>query len=459
MTDLVKYPTEILQAVYDTHRYTALDKLAHGVIKDARRFYGRDVVLEVKVTLWEQAGRQTRLYQLERQVLRAIYVLAHQQNNAIVRFTPAQLMDLLGYQRRDDNDFSSRQRHDVHRALHNLFEIYVEVLMLMGSGGKKKLYGHFLDSYRIDMDRDGHIQSYAVQVNVLIGADLSRFKLMPAALPKLITAHGPDQAVTTFADFCLLWEGQTVDWSLDAWMDKLHLDPARRTRNQAIIERCAQWGMDNGLVRSWSKGRMQDDQRRVKYTIVIAPQRYGSARTAGRGAAAQLRSLVEQFYTMLGTKASAQKLARDVAVATQLCAEGYSLEDLTFAVEWVVQHIPSVTSFGLLPHIMHHAIKAQRQAQDLAEAKRAADAQVLQHLAQEQEEEARAQRLEAWRAALSAEQLDALRQQVAAALAHEGHREGGLGYATLLRLGVDALLEQAWHQAEAQPSGDAAHVQ
>lgn len=450
MSDLVKYPMEVLQAVYETHRYTALDKLVNGVVNDARRFYGRDVVLEVKVALWDEAGRQTRLYQLERQVLRAIYVLAHQQNNAIVRFTPAQLMDLLGYSRLARHDFSPRQRQDIQRALHHLFEIHVEVEIPLGSGRRKKLYGHFLDSYGIDTDQDGAIQQYAVAVNVLIGADLSRFKLMPAHLPKLITAHGADQAVTTFADFCLLWEGQTVGWSLDAWMDKLHLDPARRTRNQAIIERCAQWGVANGLVQSCSKGRMQDDHRRVKYTMVIAPQHYSRAGSETGGAPVALQRLVEQFYTMLGTKASAQKMGRDVAVATQLAAEGYSLEDLTFAVEWVVQHIPSVTSFGLLPHIMHHALKAQRQAQHLAEAKRAAEAQLQQHLAHEQEEAARAQRLEAWRAALSAAPLDAFRHQAAAALAHDGHREGGLGYAMLLRLGVDALVEQACLQAEAQ---------
>jgi hypothetical protein len=291
----------------------------------------------------------------------------------------------------------------------------------------------------------------------MVGVDLSLFKLMPADLPKLLTAHGPDQAVTTFADFCLLWEGQTVGWSLDHWIKKLQLDPARRTRNQTIIERCAQWGMDNGLVLSWSKGRMQDDQRRVKYTMVIAPQRYGRQRAAAQSAQAALQALVTQFYMMLGTKVSSQKLARDVAVAVQLCTDGYSVEELTFAVEWVVQHIPSVTSFGILPHILHHAIKAQRQAQDLAEAKRAVEAQVLQHRAQEQEEEARTQRLEAWRAALSAAQLEALRQQAAAALAEQGHREGGLGYATMLRLGIDALLEQAALQA-AQLPGDAAHV-
>ncbi len=450
MTDLVKYPTEVLQAVYQTHHYTALDKLVHGVVKDARRFYGRDVVLAVKIALWDQEGRQVRLYQLERQVLRAIYVLAHQQNNAIVRFTPAQLMDVLGYKRLEGNDFSPRQRQQVHRALHNLFEIYVEVEMPLGSGGRKKLYGHFLDSYGVDTDQDGNIQQYAVAVNVLIGADLSRFKLMPAYLPKLITAHGPDQAVTTFADFCLLWEGQTVVWGLDAWMEKLQLDPARRTRNQQIIERCAQWGVENGFVLAWEKGRLQDDQRRVKYTLVLAPQRYGSQRPEALGEQEQLQTLVEQFYTMLGTKVSAQKLARDTAVAATLRTEGFSVEDLTFAMEWAVQHIPSVTSFGLLPHIMHAALKARSTAQKAEEARREAEAQLQAHLRQQQEEEARAQRLEAFRATLSAEVLETFRQQAVETLAQEGHGERTLGYTMLLRLRVDDLLEQAFLRQETQ---------
>lgn len=451
MSELVKYPTEVLHAVYQTHHYTALDKLVHGVVRDARRFYGRDVVLEVKVALWDQAGRQVRLYQLERQVLRAIYVLAHRQNNAIVRFTPAQLMEVLGYTRLEGSDFSPRQRQDVHRALHNLFEIYVEVEMPLGSGGRKKLYGHFLDSYGVDTDGDGNIQQYAVAVNVLIGADLSRFKLMPAHLPKLITAHGSDQAVTTFADFCLMWEGQTVDWSLDAWMEKLQLDPARRTRNQQIIERCAQWGREHGFVLAWAKGRMQEDQRRVKYTMTIAPQRYGSPRPEALGEpAAPLRALVEQFYAMLGAKVSAQKLARDTATAATLHAEGFSVEELTFAVEWAVQHIPSVTSFGLLPHIMHAALKARSTAQRVEDAKREAEAQLQAHLSEQQEEEARAQRLEAFRAALSEEELAAFQQHAVEALAQAGHTERALGYRTLLRLRLDDLLDQACLQQAQQ---------
>jgi hypothetical protein len=165
----------------------------------------------------------------------------------------------------------------------------------------------------------------------------------------------------------------------------------------------------------------------------------------------RLRPLVADFYTRLGTKAASQKLARDATVAAQLLADGFSLEELSFATEWTVQHVPGVTSFGLLPHIMHHALKARHNAQHAEDAKRAAAAHVQAHLRQQQEEQARAQRLEAFRATLAAETLETFRRQAAEALAQEGYGERTLGYATLLRLRVDDLLEQAFlrHQPPA----------
>jgi hypothetical protein len=345
MADLVKYPAEVLQAVYKTHRHADLDKVVNRIEQGQRRFYGEDVVLAVTLDLWDRDRLRIRLYQQERQVLRAIYVLAHQQNSIIVEFTPAQLMEVLGYAKVNGNDFSPTQRQQVLRALNNLFQIHAEVEMKLGSGGAKKIYGHFLDSYAVYTDRDGKIRKYTVQINVLIGLDLSRFKLMPADLPKLITRHGPDQAVTTFADFCLLWEGQTVDWGLDTWVEKLQLDPARRTRNMQIIERCAHWGVDNGLVLSWKKSRMRQDKRKVKYTMILAPQRYQSKSPEREDDGEDCQAPVARFYELLGARASERKLARDVAVAERLLAEGYRLEDLTFAVEWAVGNVTGVKSF------------------------------------------------------------------------------------------------------------------
>ena len=105
----------------------------------------------------------------------------------------------------------------------------------------------------------------------------------------------------------------------------------------------------------------------------IAPQRYPGPRADAVQAQEPLWPLVERFYARLGTKASAQKLRRDAAIAAQLLADGFSVEEITFAGEWAVQHIPGVTSFGLLPYIMHHALKARHEARQAAAALAEAD--------------------------------------------------------------------------------------
>jgi hypothetical protein len=455
MADLVKYPTDVLHAVYQTHRYADLEKLVNQIERGQRRFQGEDIILAVKIELWDHEGRRIRLYQQERQVLRAIYVLAHQQNSAIVEFTPAQLMEVLGYAQVNGNDFSPTARQRVMRALSNLFGIHVEVEMQLGSGGKRKIYGHFLDSYAVDTDRDGKIRKYAVQINVLIGLDLSRFKLMPADLPRLITRHGPDQAVTTFADFCLIWEGQTVDWGLDTWVERLQLDPARRTRNMQIIERCAHWGADNGLVVSWKKSRMRQDKRKVKYTMTIAAQHYRGKSPSVEDGQEGCRAPVERFYELLGARASERKLAQDVAVAESLLAEGFRPEDLTFAVEWAIAHISKVKSFGLIPYIMHQALKARDDAQHAEGAQQEAEARVDEQLRRERDMHDRKRRLADVRTALSDTVIEALRQRAEEALAVEGVERMRLGYDVLVKLKLDELLEREYLSEPGREDGRA----
>jgi hypothetical protein len=444
MADLMKYPAEVLQAVYKTHRHADLDKVVSRIEQGQRRFYGEDVVLAVTLDLWDRDRRRIRLYQQERQVLRAIYVLAHQQNSIIVEFTLAQLMEVLGYAKVNGNDFSPTQRQQVLRALNNLFQIHAEVEMKLGSGGMKKIYGHFLDSYAVYTDQDGKIRKYSVQVNVLIGLDLSRFKLMPADLPKLITRHGPDQAVTTFADFCLLWEGQTGDWGLDTWVERLQLDPARRTRNMQIIERCARWGVDNGLVLSWKKSRMRQDKRKVKYTMILASQRYQGKSPEIEDDRDDCQAPVERFYELLGARASERKLARDVAVAERLLAEGYRLEDLTFAVEWAVGNVTGVKSFGLIPYIIHQALKARDDVQHAEEAQQEAEARIDEQLRRKRGERDTRRRLAEIRATLPEDVLTTLRHRAEGALATEGVARTRLGYEVLVKLKVDELLEREY---------------
>jgi hypothetical protein len=233
-----------------------------------------------------------------------------------------------------------------------------------------------------------------------------------------------------------------VDWGLDTWVERLQLDPARRTRNMQIIERCARWGIDNGLVVSWKKSRMRQDKRKVKYTMTIAPQRYHGKSPRIEDGQGGCRAPVERFYELLGARASERKLAHDTAVTEALLAEGFCPEDLAFAVEWAIAHIPKVKSFGLIPYIMHQVLKARDDVQHAEEAQREAEVRVDEQLRRERDEWERRRQLAERRAALSDELLATLRHRAEEALAADGVERTRLGYEVLVKLKLDELLER-----------------
>jgi hypothetical protein len=131
-----------------------------------------------------------------------------------------------------------------------------------------------------------------------------------------------------------------------------------------------------------------------------------------------------------------------VAVAESLLVEGFRPEDLAFAVEWAIAHIPKVKSFGLIPYIMHQALQARDDAQHAEEAQREAEARIDEQLHQEREEQERRRRLADRRTALSDEALARLRHRAEEALAADGVNRTRLGYEVLVKLKVDDLLEQ-----------------
>jgi hypothetical protein len=211
-----------------------------------------------------------------------------------------------------------------------------------------------------------------------------------------------------------------------------------------IIERCARWGVDNGLVVSWKKSRMRQDKRKVKYTMEVAQQHYHSAPSGSgiEGGQESGRAPVERLYELLGARASERKLAQDTAVAESLLAEGFRPEDLTFAVEWAVAHIPKVKSFGLIPYVMHQALKARDDVWHEEEARQEAEARVDEQLRRDRDERERRRRLADRRAVLSDDALAALRRRAEGALATDSVARTHVGYDVLVKLKMDELLER-----------------
>jgi hypothetical protein len=200
---------------------------------------------------------------------------------------------------------------------------------------------------------------------------------------------------------------------------------------------------------------MRQDKRKVKYTMTIAAQHYRGKSPSVEDGQEGCRAPVERFYELLGARASERKLAQDVAVAESLLAEGFRPEDLTFAVEWAIAHIPKVKSFGLIPYIMHQALKARDDAQHAEEAQQEAEARVDEQLRRERDMHDRKRRLADVRTALSDTVIEALRQRAEEALAVEGVERMRLGYDVLVKLKLDELLEREYLSEPGREDGRA----
>jgi hypothetical protein len=182
--------------------------------------------------------------------------------------------------------------------------------------------------------------------------------------------------------------------------------------------------------------------------MTIAPQRYRGKSLGAEDGLEDCRAPVERFYELLGAKASERKLAQDVAVAEMLLAEGFRLDDLTFAVEWAMAHIPTVKSFGLIPYIMHQALKARDDGQHAEEAQQEAEARIDEQLTREREAQERRQYLAEIRAKLPEGVFTTLRRRAEEALATEGVAHTRLGYEVLVKLKIDEFLEQEYRPTD-----------
>ena len=137
----------------------------------------------------------------------------------------------------------------------------------------------------------------------------------------------------------------------------------------------------------------------------------------------------------------------------QLLGEGFGIQDVTFAVEWAVGHIQGVKSFGLIPYIMHQALRARDNAESAEEAKREAEARIDGQLRHEQVERDRRRRLVEIRASLPADTLEALRRRAEEALATDGTDRPRLGYDVLVKIKLDELLEREFMPTDVSDDG------
>jgi hypothetical protein len=123
------------------------------------------------------------------------------------------------------------------------------------------------------------------------------------------------------------------------------------------------------------------------------------------------RELVDKFYSRLGQRPSKTKREKSIEECLNLLVEGFTVEEVDYAITWLIQHHPTTGSFSRLSHFIDQAIKereTEQQTQQVAQEQvRAAEHQ----RAEQQRMEEERQQIEEVKASLPPEMLEGLYQE------------------------------------------------
>jgi hypothetical protein len=159
-----------------------------------------------------------------------------------------------------------------------------------------------------------------------------------------------------------------------------------------------------------------------------------------------VESLLDRFYSLIGQiRISRQKRERGREQLLDLLQQGFSLDDISFAIEWVKDHLSGqVHSFGIIPQIIGQALKDR---EEMRRAKEQLDRARAREVAEERRrvaEEATRRRIEEVKASLPPETLEELNREASRLLEETPGARPTFGQEILLKMKVDELIKQKY---------------
>jgi hypothetical protein len=155
------------------------------------------------------------------------------------------------------------------------------------------------------------------------------------------------------------------------------------------------------------------------------------------------RELVDKFYSRLGQRPSKVKREKSLEECLNLLLEGFTVEEVDYAIAWLVQHHPTTGSFSRLSHFIDQAIKEWQAEQHIREVNvekaRAAERQRAEH----QRVEGERQQIEDAKALLSPEILEGLYQEAERLVEQESPRLK-FGKDLMVRVKLNELIKQRY---------------
>jgi Helix-turn-helix domain len=155
------------------------------------------------------------------------------------------------------------------------------------------------------------------------------------------------------------------------------------------------------------------------------------------------RELVDKFYALLGQRVPKAKREQSMQECLALLQEGFTPEEVDYAMSWLVTRHPETGAFSRVPYFIDQALKEQQMIEHATasqQQQRVAEAQQRQA---EQQLKAEQQQLDDIFASLPAAEQQYLQQHAAVLVAQE-HGEVSYGHATLIRFKVEELIRERY---------------
>jgi hypothetical protein len=181
-------------------------------------------------------------------------------------------------------------------------------------------------------------------------------------------------------------------------------------------------------------------------SLTLSERELGGQNLTLRSQILSARELVDKFYSLLGQRATKAKREKSVQECLGLLQEGFTVEEMDYAISWLVTHHPTTGSFSRLTHFIDQALKewqAALSARDFSR-QQAPDGEKEQADRQRREEEAQQQRrIEEAKASLSSERLTELREE-AQQLVKRENPNIRFGEDILIQLKIDELIRMRY---------------
>jgi hypothetical protein len=123
------------------------------------------------------------------------------------------------------------------------------------------------------------------------------------------------------------------------------------------------------------------------------------------------RELVDEFYSHLGQRPSRAKREKSIEECLSLLLEGFTIEEVDYAIAWLVQQHPATGSFSRLSHFIDQAIKDRQAEQRARELEQQQGREAERQQAERQRLEEEHQQIEEAKASLPPETLEELYQE------------------------------------------------